>query len=108
MRWQDFLVEIGNTDAEACVADALAFADEKSSRYLITIATLTGAARAALGPTCRPSLPTTTLSPAGLLARRRPRGDPLWRMPLWRPYDSAPKAQHRRFEHIAEAPLPAR
>jgi leucyl aminopeptidase len=81
-------VEIGNTDAEGRVvlADALALADEESPELLVDFATLTGAARVALGPDL-PALFATDpelgreLAAAGLLE-----GDPLWPMPLWAPY----------------------
>ncbi len=81
-------VEIGNTDAEGrlILADALALADEESPDLLIDMATLTGAARVALGP----DLPPFYTSDDGLadaLARHAiAANDPLWRMPLWTPY----------------------
>ena len=81
-------VEIGNTDAEGRVvlADALALADEEQPELLLDFATLTGAARVALGPDL-PALFATdeglaqAWAKAGLKA-----GDPLWPMPLWAPY----------------------
>ncbi len=82
-------VEIGNTDAEGrlVLADALAAADEDRPDLLIDLATLTGAARAALGP----DLPAAFAPGAALLADLRACGeeecDPLWPMPLWMPYD---------------------
>jgi leucyl aminopeptidase len=83
-------VEIGNTDAEGrlILADALTFADEESPDLLVDMATLTGAARVALGPDL-PALYSTqddvaaALVTAGLAAE-----DPLWPMPLWHNYDS--------------------
>jgi leucyl aminopeptidase len=82
-------VEIGNTDAEGrlVLADALAAADEEKPQLLIDLATLTGAARTALGP----DLPAAFGSDEALLAELRScgdeEGDPLWPMPLWMPYD---------------------
>lgn len=81
-------VEIGNTDAEGrlVLADALALADEERPDLLIDMATLTGAARVALGPDVPPfythddSLADQLMSASDKLA------DPMWRMPLWRPY----------------------
>ncbi|MDX2265730.1 MAG: leucyl aminopeptidase family protein [Hyphomicrobiales bacterium] len=83
-------VEIGNTDAEGrlLLADALHLADEEAPDALIAIATLTGAARVALGPDLPPFY-TENESFAAAVADAGARvGDPLWRMPLWRPYES--------------------
>ncbi len=81
-------VEIGNTDAEGRVilADALAEAASEQPALLVDCATLTGAARVALG-TELPALFTNddTLAEA-LLAHGAATGDPLWRLPLWKPY----------------------
>ncbi len=59
-------MEIGNTDAEGrlILADALTLADEDKPELIADFATLTGAARVALGPDCRPFSPTTTRLPA--------------------------------------------
>jgi leucyl aminopeptidase len=81
-------VEIDNTDAEGRVVlgDALAYAAEQSPDLVLDFATLTGAARIALGPDL-PALYANdeALAQAWLDAGVRVR-DPLWRMPLWRPY----------------------
>ena len=81
-------IEIGNTDAEGRVilCDALAYAVEQSPKTIIDFATLTGAARVALGP----ELPALFAND-DRLAKRLERasqevGDPLWRLPLWRNY----------------------
>src|SRR6202167_129738 len=82
-------VEIGNTDAEGrlVLADALALADEEKPDLLIDLGTLTGAARVALGPDLPPFY-TDDEALAGDVARHgRAENDPLWRLPLWRPYD---------------------
>jgi leucyl aminopeptidase len=82
-------VEIGNTDAEGrlVLADALADADAEKPDLLIDLATLTGAARVALGP----ELPAAFSTDAALLAALRETGDeeadPVWPMPLWAGYD---------------------
>ena len=82
-------VEIGNTDAEGrlVLADALAEADRESPDLLIDLATLTGAARVALGP----ELPAIYSTPAELAEELRAIGeresDPMWPMPLWAGYD---------------------
>ena len=82
-------VEIGNTDAEGrlVLADALAEADREQPELLIDLATLTGAARVALGP----ELPAIYSTPSGLAEELRAIGeresDPLWPMPLWGGYE---------------------
>jgi leucyl aminopeptidase len=83
-------VEIGNTDAEGrlILADALALADEDAPDLMFDFATLTGAARVALGPDLPPFYTDDDVL-AALLAEHAARArDPLWRMPLWRPYDA--------------------
>ncbi len=82
-------VEIGNTDAEGrlILADAIALADEETPELIADMATLTGAARVALGTEVVPFY-TDDDALAGELARcAAMEHDPLWRMPLWRPYD---------------------
>jgi leucyl aminopeptidase len=97
-------VEIGNTDAEGrlVLADALSLADEEAPDYLITIATLTGAARVALGPDLPPLYTDDENLAAGLLVSGASVGDPLWRMPLWAPYDKLLKSNIADVNHIAE------
>ena len=83
-------VEVGNTDAEGrlVLADALALADEERPDLLVDMGTLTGAARVALGPDLPPYY-TDDEALAGDVARHaRAAHDPLWRLPLWRPYDA--------------------
>ncbi|MGX8010256.1 leucyl aminopeptidase family protein [Mesorhizobium sp. ORM8.1] len=83
-------VEIGNTDAEGrlVLADALALADEEQPALLIDMATLTGAARVALGPDLPPFYTGDETLASELTAASVAVEDPLWRMPLWRPYDT--------------------
>lgn len=83
-------IEIGNTDAEGRVilCDALAYAVESKPDLIIDLATLTGAARIALGPQlpalfCREMAPARQLVDLGLQLH-----DPLWHLPLWEPYAS--------------------
>ncbi|RFB78499.1 leucyl aminopeptidase family protein [Methylovirgula sp. 4M-Z18] len=81
-------VEIGNTDAEGrlVLADALALASEDEPDLLMDFATLTGAARTALGPDL-PAFYTNDETFAGDVATQaRASADPVWRMPLWPPY----------------------
>jgi len=81
-------VEIGNTDAEGrlILADALARADEDAPDILLDMATLTGAARVALGPDMPPFYCRSGSFAAALLAAAQAQHDPLWPMPLWQPY----------------------
>jgi leucyl aminopeptidase len=83
-------VEIGNTDAEGrlVLADALALADEEEPDLLIDMATLTGAARVALGPDRPPFYTDDDRLASALADAAKAQEDPLWRMPLWRPYDT--------------------
>src|SRR5690606_22372946 len=80
--------EIGNTDAEGrlVLADALALADEEEPQLLIDMATLTGAARVALGPDLPPFYTDDEALAADIAAASGEEEDPLWRMPLWQPY----------------------
>lgn len=81
-------VEIGNTDAEGrlILGDALARAGEDKPEFVIDFATLTGAARSALGPDL-PALFTRTAETAdALLAAGEAHDDPCWRLPLWNGY----------------------
>jgi leucyl aminopeptidase len=82
-------VEIGNTDAEGrlVLADALALADEEAPELLFDLATLTGAARVALGPDLPPFYTEDDALAAELAACAAAENDPLWRMPLWRGYE---------------------
>ena len=83
-------VEIGNTDAEGrlILADALALADEDAPELMLDFATLTGAARVALGPDLPPFYTDDEALAASIAAQAARVRDPIWRMPLWRPYDA--------------------
>jgi leucyl aminopeptidase len=82
-------VEIGNTDAEGrlILADALALADEESPELLVDFATLTGAARVALGPELPPFFTRDDALAGDIQATGVVVNDPVWRLPLWSPYD---------------------
>lgn len=81
-------VEIGNTDAEGrlVLADALTLADEEKPDLVIDFATLTGAARVALGPDIPPAFTHDETLWNALAKHAARQSDPLWRMPLWQPY----------------------
>ena len=81
-------VEIGNTDAEGrlVLGDALTKAGEAKPELIVDFATLTGAARVALGPDLPPLFANDDDLAEAMLAGGIERDDPLWRMPLWDPY----------------------
>ena len=83
-------VEIGNTDAEGrlILADALALADEDKPDLVADFATLTGAARVALGPDLPAFFTDDDALAAELMRHGAAENDPLWRLPLWRPYET--------------------
>jgi leucyl aminopeptidase len=83
-------VEIGNTDAEGrlILADALALADEDKPELVADFATLTGAARVALGPDLPAFFTDDDALAAELMRHGAAENDPLWRLPLWRPYEA--------------------
>ncbi|HTJ58339.1 MAG TPA: leucyl aminopeptidase family protein [Devosiaceae bacterium] len=83
-------VEIGNTDAEGrlILADALTLADEEGPELILDMATLTGAARTALGPDLPPLYSTDDDLARALMVAGLASDDPLWHMPLWAPYKS--------------------
>jgi leucyl aminopeptidase len=85
---QGLHVEIGNTDAEGrlILADALTRACEDAPALLIDFATLTGAARVALGPDLPALFANDEALATDLLAAGTRQGDPMWRLPLWAPY----------------------
>ncbi|SMH34930.1 leucyl aminopeptidase family protein [Mesorhizobium australicum] len=82
-------VEIGNTDAEGrlILGDALAYGDEEAPELMVDMATLTGAARVALGPDLPPFFTDDEALAADLARAAATAADPLWRLPLWMPYD---------------------
>jgi leucyl aminopeptidase len=99
-------VEIGNTDAEGrlVLCDALAEACREEPDLLIDCATLTGAARVALGPDV-PALFCNDDRLAALILRHAAiESDPLWRLPLWRPYREGLKSKVADLSNISEGP----
>ncbi len=83
-------VEVNNTDAEGrlVLADALAYACEgKAPDLLVSMATLTGAARVALGPDVPPFFTDDDKLAGALAAASAAERDPIWRLPFWAPYE---------------------
>jgi len=82
-------VEINNTDAEGrlVLADALALAAEEAPELIVDMATLTGAARVALGPDLPPFFTDDEALAAELSAASAAVADPVWRLPLWPAYE---------------------
>jgi len=82
-------VEIGNTDAEGrlVLADALTLACDEKPDLLVDMATLTGAARVALGPDLPPFYTDGDDLASDVAKHATAQNDPLWRLPLWSPYD---------------------
>jgi len=83
-------VEINNTDAEGrlVLADALALADEENPDQIISMATLTGAARVAVGPDLAPYYSDDNAFVSALESAAGPAADPVWRMPFHDAYES--------------------
>ncbi len=100
-------VEIDNTDAEGrlILADALTKATEDKPELIVDFATLTGAARVALGPDL-PAFFATQDALAGAAAdAARQTEDPIWRMPLWDPYDEMLKSDVADMANAANSPM---
>ena len=83
-------VEINNTDAEGrlVLADALALAGEDAPDLIVSMATLTGAARVAVGPDLAPFYTDDEDIATALTSAAERIADPVWRMPVWDPYES--------------------
>jgi leucyl aminopeptidase len=100
-------VEVGNTDAEGrlVLADLLTFAAEREPALLVDCATLTGAARVALGPDL-PALftPDDSLA-AAFLAAGQDAHDPLWRLPIHSGYDSWLDSRVADVNNVASKPM---
>jgi leucyl aminopeptidase len=100
-------VEIGNTDAEGrlILGDALARAAEAEPELILDFATLTGAARVALGPDLPALFANDDRLAEDMLAAGAAVSDPLWRMPLWKPYDEMLVSDIADLGNMAEAPF---
>lgn len=100
-------VEIDNTDAEGrlILADALTRAGEEGAETIVDFATLTGAARVALGPDLPATFSNDDALAADLLAAGTEVGDPLWRLPLWDGYDEMLKSDLADLSNSADSPF---
>jgi leucyl aminopeptidase len=100
-------VEIDNTDAEGrlILADALARAAEEEPELIIDFATLTGAARIALGPDLPAFFTNTDELAATAEQSAREVEDPIWHMPLWEPYDEMLKSDLADFANAVNSPM---
>jgi leucyl aminopeptidase len=99
-------VEIGNTDAEGrlILCDALAEACSEKPALIVDAATLTGAARVALGPELPALFCNDDALAEGLIAAGAAEDDPLWRMPLWRPYRRMIDSKVADINNVSESP----
>jgi leucyl aminopeptidase len=100
-------VEIGNTDAEGrlVLADALCDADAERPDLLIDLATLTGAARTALGPDLPAVFATDESLGAQLAELARAHADPVWPMPLWAGYDDELGSRVADLNNVSASPF---
>jgi leucyl aminopeptidase len=100
-------IEIGNTDAEGrlILGDALARAAEAEPELILDFATLTGAARVALGPDLPALFANDDALAQSLLAGGGEVDDPLWRMPLWEPYEEMLASDIADLGNAADGPM---
>lgn len=100
-------VEIENTDAEGrlILADAFTRAGEESPSLMVDFATLTGAARVALGPDLPALFSNDDALAETLVSVGKTRDDPVWRMPLWSAYDDMLKSDIADVANSAASPM---
>jgi len=100
-------VEIGNTDAEGrlVLADALALAGEDAPDLIVDLATLTGAARVALGPEIVAVYTADDGLAADLVRHGERVADPVWRMPLWAPYAAMIESKIADINNAGQSPF---
>jgi leucyl aminopeptidase len=100
-------VEIDNTDAEGrlVLADALTKAAEAEPTLIVDFATLTGAARVALGPDLPAFFANDDLLAEQALAASAESDDPIWRMPLWEPYREMLKSDLADMANASSSPM---
>jgi leucyl aminopeptidase len=100
-------VEIEDTDAEGrlILADALTRASEHKPELVIDFATLTGAARVALGPDLAPMYTDDDALASEIAQFARVTSDPVWRMPLWAGYESGLKSPIADMKNLGDGPM---
>ncbi|MDH7796831.1 MULTISPECIES: leucyl aminopeptidase family protein [unclassified Beijerinckia] len=100
-------VEIGNTDAEGrlVLCDALALACEEKPQLLFDFATLTGAARVALGPDLPPFYSNDDALAEAITTTAFAEQDPVWRLPLWDAYDSMLDSKIASLNNVSSGPF---
>ncbi len=100
-------VEIGNTDAEGrlVLADALTDADTEVPDLLVDLATLTGAARTALGPELPAVFSNDEDLAAELTRLGRAHADPVWPLPLWSGYDDELNSRIADLNNVSPSPF---
>jgi leucyl aminopeptidase len=100
-------VEIDNTDAEGrlVLGDALTKAGEDKAELIVDFATLTGAARVALGPDLPAMFANDDALAADLEGSAKEVTDPVWRMPLWDGYDEMLKSDLADLSNAADSPM---
>ncbi len=100
-------VEIGNTDAEGrlVMCDALAEAVDQEPALMVDFATLTGAARVALGPDLPAMFCNDDATADSLVAAAARVEDPLWRMPLWQPYAKNIRSAVADVNNVSDGPF---
>jgi leucyl aminopeptidase len=100
-------VEVGNTDAEGrlVLCDALAAADAEQPALLVDLATLTGAARVALGPDLPAVFGNRKATVDELEQQGRALGDPVWPLPLWSGYDDEITSKIADLNNVSSSPF---
>jgi leucyl aminopeptidase len=100
-------VEIGNTDAEGrlVLADAMSLADEEAPDTMLVFATLTGAARTALGPDLPAMFTDDEQLAASLFATAKSVGDPVWRLPFWPGYERNLDSDIADMNNVSDGPF---
>jgi len=100
-------VEIGNTDAEGrlVLADALALADEEGPEMIMSYATLTGAARVALGPELPPLFTDDDAFAQAFMDAGNRVADPVWRLPLWPGYEANLDSPVADMNNVSDGPF---
>ena len=99
-------VEIGNTDAEGrlILCDALADATDEKPEMIVDAATLTGAARVALGPELPALFCNNDALADALIAAGAAEDDPMWRMPLYKPYRRLIDSKIADLNNVSDGP----